>query len=191
MTHRTYWIRPISLLAFLAGVSFVAQAQEPAVGGYVVQAGDLLQISVWKEEDLQRDVLVLPDGVVSFPLVGNVGAAGRTVGQISKAIAEQLDKYVPDAVVTVSVKATGGNRYYIIGKVARPGEFPLNGPLDVIQALSIAGGGTSFADLNAILILRRTGDKQTVLRFRYRDVAKGRELSQNIQLQTGDTIVVP
>jgi polysaccharide export outer membrane protein len=176
------------VVLLLAGLSLTARSQDD---GYVVQAGDVLQVSVWKEEGLQSDVLVRPDGVLSFPLVGDIAAAGHEVDYIRKLITERLEKYIPGPVVTVSVKSIAGNRVFILGKVARPGEFPLNGPLDVMQALSLAGGGTTFADLNKIRILRRSGDKQIVLRFRYSSVAGGRDLSQNIQLQSGDTVVVP
>jgi polysaccharide biosynthesis/export protein len=191
MLQQLIWtLRPFVLAAALAGLSSAAGSQEPA-SGYIIQAGDVLQVSVWNEKDLQQDALVRPDGVLSFPLVGDIAAAGNSVEHVRKTIGERLEKYVPGAVVTVSVKGTAGNRYYVIGKVARPGEFALNGPLDVMQALSVAGGGTTFADLNDIRILRRDGSRQIVLRFDYKTVASGRDLSQNILLQSGDTIVVP
>lgn len=104
---------------------------------------------------------------------------------------QRIRKYVPDAVVTVAVKSAGGNRIFVIGKVQRPGDFPLIGPLDVMQALSLAGGGTPFADMNAIRVLRRDGDHQSSIPFRYGDVEHGKKLDQNILLQSGDTVVVP
>jgi polysaccharide biosynthesis/export protein len=103
----------------------------------------------------------------------------------------RIRKFVPDAVVTVSVKTANGNRVYVIGKVNHAGDFPLNRPIDVMQAISLAGGATPFADTNAIRVLRREGNRETAIAFRYRDVERGRKLEQNILLQSGDTVVVP
>jgi len=158
---------------------------------YVVQAGDVLQISVWKEDALQAEVLVRPDGGLSFPLAGEITAAGHTVEDIRQTIQSHLSKYIPDPVVTVAVKAANGSRIFVVGKVNRPGDFSLSRPLDVMQALSLAGGATPYANLNGIRILRREGERQVVLRFRYDDVQRGRELAQNILLHSGDTVVVP
>lgn len=158
---------------------------------YRVQPGDVLAVSVWKEQDLQGEVLVRPDGGMSFPLVGDLQAAGRTVEELRDAFNERLRKYIPDPSVMIAIKQLGGNRVYVLGKVNRPGEFPFSKPIDVMQALSLAGGATSFADLDAIQILRREQGKQTSLRFRYSDVERGRELEQNILLHSGDTVVVP
>jgi len=158
---------------------------------YLLRPGDLLMISVWKETDLQSEVLIRPDGGISFALAGELEAAGHTVGELTHLLEERIRKYIPDAVITVTVKAATGNRIYVLGKVARPGDFPLTGPIDVMQALTLAGGATPFADMNSIRILRRSGDHQTTIRFRYSDVVHGRRLDQNILLQNGDTVVVP
>ncbi len=158
---------------------------------YRLRPGDLLQISVWKETDLQSDVLIRPDGGMSFALAGEIDAAGHTVAELTSMLEAKIRRYIPDAVVTVTVKAAGGNRVYVIGKVNKAGEFPLIGPMDVMQALSLAGGATPFADMNAIKILRRNGDHQTSISFHYSDIAHGRKLDQNILLQNGDTVVVP
>ena len=164
-------------------------AHSPA---YRIQPGDILNVSVWKETDLQADVIVRPDGRMSFPLAGDQVAEGRTVDELRTVLAAKLKKYVPDPVVTVAVRSLGGNRVYVIGKVARPGEFPFSRPLDVMQSLTLAGGATSFADVNDIRILRRGDDgKQKILSFKYDDVSRGRHLEQNVLLQTGDTVVVP
>ncbi|MEJ0036274.1 MAG: polysaccharide biosynthesis/export family protein [Gammaproteobacteria bacterium] len=159
---------------------------------YRIQPGDVLSISVWKETDLQADVMVRPDGGISFPLAGDQVAEGRTIDDLRKVLVEKLKKYIPDPVVTVAVRALGGNRIYVIGKVARPGDFPFSRPLDVMQSLTLAGGATSFADVNDIRILRRgENGKQVMLSFKYDDVSRGRHLEQNVLLQTGDTVVVP
>jgi len=159
--------------------------------GYRLQPGDLLEISVWKETDLQREVLVRPDGSFSFPLAGEIDARGRTVEDVRKTLVDHLEKYVPSPVVSVAVKQIGGNRIYVVGRVNKAGDFPLTNPLDVMQAISLAGGVTPYASVNNIVILRRHNGRQQSFRFQYSDVARGRALSQNIQLESGDTVVVP
>jgi polysaccharide export outer membrane protein len=170
----------------------LAHAQTPVASvGYKLQPGDVLQVVVWKETDLQSEVLIRPDGGVSFPLAGDLQAAGLTTDQLRAALEERVRKLIPDAVVTVSVKAPNGNQIYVIGKVNKPGDFPLLRPTDVMQALSLAGGATPFASTNRIRVLHRDGSRQTSIRFRYGDVAKGRHLEQNVLLQSGDTVIVP
>lgn len=164
----------------------------PAVSlDYRLQPGDLLTITVWKEKDLESEVLVRPDGGLSFPLAGEIKAEGQTVAAVRQALADRLKRYIPDPVVTVAVKSIGGNHIYVIGKVLRPGEFPFSRPLDVMQALSLAGGATPYAALNDIVILRRDNGVQRALPFRYGDIARGRNLGQNVILESGDTVVVP
>src|SRR4051794_25934938 len=124
----------ISAFAALADVS-----ENPATRpSYRLQPGDLISVSVWKEQDLQREVLVRPDGALSFPLAGEIDVDGKTVEELRVSLVERLKRYVPDPVVTVAVKAIGGNRVYVLGKVLRPGEFPFSSPIDVMQALSLA-----------------------------------------------------
>src|SRR5215469_1209611 len=159
---------------------------------YRLQPGDLLTINVWKEKDLETEALVRPDGGLSFPLVGDVTAAGHTIEEVRATLVQRLRPYIPDPVVTVAIKAIGGNHVYVIGKVQRPGEFTFSRPLDVMQALSLAGGATPFAALNDIVILRRqNGGAEHVLHFHYGDVARGKSLEQNVILESGDTVVVP
>jgi len=159
--------------------------------GYTVKPGDTIKISVWKEPDLQGPVLVTPDGFFAFPLVGQVDANGKTVSQLQKMVTDKLKQYISDPVVTVSLQDTNGNKVYVIGQVTKPGAFVVNPQVDVMQALSIAGGTTPFAALSDIKVLRRAGGQQQALRFDYTDVIKGRNLAQNIQLQSGDVVVVP
>jgi polysaccharide export outer membrane protein len=173
-------------LALWACTTFAA---DPAP--YRLQPGDVLQVSVWKEPDLTAEVLIRPDGGLSFPLAGEVPAAERTIDQLRTDLETRVRRFVPDAVVTVSVRALTGNRIYVIGKVARPGDFPLVRPTDVMQALALAGGPTPFADVNDIKVLRRDAVGQFVLEFRLGDVERGRRLEQNVLLKSGDTLVVP
>jgi polysaccharide export outer membrane protein len=146
---------------------------------------------VWKETDLQSEVLIRPDGGISFALAGDLQAAGLTTDQLRAELENRVQKLIPDAVVTVSVKAPNGNRVFVIGKVNHPGDFPLLRPVDVLQAISMAGGLTPFASSNHIRVLHRDGPRQVSYRFRYNDVAKGRHLEQNVLLNSGDTVIVP
>ena len=174
----------------VAGIA-LAPSLAAAVDAYRVQPGDVLTISVWKERDLQGEILVRPDGGVSFPLAGDVSADGKTTQELTDALAAKLKRFIPDPVVTVSVKQIGGNRVYVLGKVNRPGEFMFSKPVDVMQALALAGGATPFAEVNDIRILRREGGVLRSLPFRYAEVERGKELAQNVLLQSGDTVVVP
>jgi polysaccharide export outer membrane protein len=169
----------------------MAQQDQRPDREYKVLPGDILQISVWGEEDLQGEVLVRPDGGISFPLCGDISARDRSVVDLQQEIASRLSRYVSDPVVTVSVAEVQGNKIYVIGQVSRPGFFVVNPQVDVLQALSMAGGTTPFANLNDIKILRRNGSSQEVLEFRYNDVINGRRLEQNIILQSGDIVIVP
>jgi polysaccharide export outer membrane protein len=159
---------------------------------YTVKPGDILQISVWKEPDLQGPVLVRPDGQFSFPLAGQLDARGKSVSELQQILTDKLRKYISDPVVTVSIQEIKGNKVYVIGQVNKPGDFVVNPRVDVMQALSMAGGTTPFAALGDIMILRRTDTgQQQALPFRYTDVVRGRNLDQNITLQAGDVVVVP
>jgi polysaccharide export outer membrane protein len=159
--------------------------------GYRLQPGDILQVVVWKETDLQSEVLIRPDGGISFPLAGDLQASGLTTADLRTELETRVRKLIPDAVVTVSVKAPNGNRVFVIGKVNRPGDFPLLRPTDVMQALSLAGGATPYASTDKIRVLHRDGVHQTSIRFRYSQVAHGNNLEQNVLLQSGDTVIVP
>ncbi len=159
--------------------------------GYAIQPGDMLVITVWNEDNMSREVLVRPDGGISYPLAGDLQAAGSTVDEVRALIAERLDKYIPDALVTVQLQQIQGNAVYVIGKVNRPGVFVMNSALDVMQALSLAGGTATFAKLKDISILRREDGTQRAIPFNYAEVEEGEGLQQNIILQPGDVVVVP
>ncbi len=174
------------MLGVLLSVRSVMAAEE-----YGIQPGDILQVSVWREEDLARDVLVRPDGGFSFPLAGDIRAEGQSAEQVREELAKRLEKYIPDPEVSVAVQQIAGNKIYVIGKVNRPGEFIMNHDIDVMQALSMAGGTAIFAGLNKIKILRRNGVEQTAIPFQYAEVESGEKLEQNIILQRGDVVVVP
>ncbi len=179
------------LLSILSLTGLVNFAQADTTQAYTIQPGDVLAITVWKEEDLQRQAVVLPDGKITFPLAGEVQAGGRDAETLRADISRRLSKYIPDPVVTVSVQELNGNRIYVIGKVNRPGEFAATRYVDVVQALSMAGGTSTYAALNKIKILRRENGKLKSIRFSYSDIEKGNNLDQNIILQAGDVVVVP
>jgi len=158
---------------------------------YRVGPEDVLEVSVWHEDTLKKEALVRPDGGISYPLIGEVQVAGKTVLEIRDEVAKRLDRFVPDAVVSVTILKIGSQRVYVIGKVNKPGEFPVGRYVDVLQALSMAGGLTPFADSNDIRVMRRDGERQVVLPFEYGRVVRGEKLEQNIQLRAGDVVVVP
>jgi polysaccharide export outer membrane protein len=158
---------------------------------YLLGPEDTMKISVWRDEQLTQEVIVRPDGMISFPLVGDVVAAGRTVEDVRLELVRRLDKFVPNPHVAVLVTKILSNRIYVTGRVTKPGEFLVGHYTDVLQALSLAGGLTPFAAENDIKILRREKGEQKVYPFRYGDIRNGRALEQNILLQRGDVVVVP
>lgn len=183
----------VGLLCVVFSFSSASAAASKVDPGYFVQPGDALFVSVWKEEDMQREVLVGPDGTISFPLAGDIKVKGLTVAQIRYILEQSIKKYIPDPSVSVSIIKVAGNKVYVVGQVNRPGEFVIDRPIDVIQALTMAGGTTVYADLKHIKILRRdenTG-KQSVFGFDYKKVSNGKALDQNIILKSGDTVMVP
>ncbi len=158
---------------------------------YQVRPGDKLSISVWKEEELQAEIVVRPDGGLTFPLAGELSTANKSVSEIADEIADRLERYIPQAVVTVTLMEIRGARVYVIGQVGAPGALTVDFQIDVMQALSMAGGLTPFAAANDIRILRRETDGQIAIPFEYDRIVRGRDLEQNILLQDGDVIVVP
>lgn len=180
----------VMVLSF--AVPAAAQSANTAGGGdYEIGPEDILEISVWREKDLQREVLVRPDGWLTFPLVGNVQAAGKTPQQLENEVRQRLRKYIPDPVVTVTVKKIQGLKVFVTGRVGKPGEYVVGRYVDVLQALTLAGGLTPFAKEDKIKVIRKQGNKETVIPFDYSEVKKGKSLQQNITLRSGDVIVVP
>lgn len=158
---------------------------------YVIGPGDVLDINVWKEQEVSRTVPVRPDGKISLPLVNDVQAAGLTPMQLQAELTEGLKKFITGPQVTVIVKEINSRRVFVLGEVARPGAFPMFPNMTVLQALSTAGGFSQFAKLTAIYVLRSEGRRQVTYPFNYKDVVRGLRPEQNISLKPGDTIVVP
>jgi polysaccharide export outer membrane protein len=161
---------------------------EAATLGYTIGPSDVLQIIVWKEPDLTRDVTVRFDGRITLPLVGDVEAAGRQPGQLADNLAKALSRFVELPRVTVGVLQANSARFYVVGQVSKSGEFPLSGRTTVLQALALAGGFKEFAKTDGIVIVRRD---QRVVPVNYKRIADGSDVSQNVLLGPGDTIVVP
>jgi len=179
------------LIASVLLIGQIAASNAADEMAYTVKPGDTLRVSVWKEPDLTGEVLVTPDGAFAFPLVGQIDARGKSVSELQQIVVERLKKYISDPVVTVAVHEIKGNKVFVIGQVAHPGEFIVNPRVDVMQALSMAGGTTPFASLSNITIIRRTDSVQKTFPFDYSTAVKGKNLEQNIELQSGDVVVVP
>jgi polysaccharide biosynthesis/export protein len=159
---------------------------------YRLHEGDSVMVSVWREDALQKQVIVLPDGSITFPLVGRVEVAGLSTPEVERIITTKLKEYLPEPVVTVVIAAIDGNRAYVMGKVIHPGSLIISGPITVLQAISIVGGFDKFADDSDIKVIRQ-GAPYTMQIFpvNYKEIISGRDISTNIYLKAGDTIVVP
>src|SRR5579872_6724267 len=158
---------------------------------YIIGPEDMLDISVWKEPDVSRVVPVRPDGRISLPLINDVQAAGSTPQQLSNTVSEKLRKYFNEPQVTVIVTQINSQRVFVVGEVIHAGAFALIPGMTVLQALSSAGGFTTFADMKKIHVMRLVDGKHVELPFNYREVLKGDNPDQNIKLLPGDTVVVP
>ena len=159
---------------------------------YLIGNGDILEIVTWKEPDFSRDeIIVRLDGNISFPLLDDVMAAGKTPTQLKLDIQAGLKEYVAEPHVTVTVRSAASKRFYILGEVVNTGEYPLTKNLTVLQAFTLAGGFTEWASKKEIILFRRNQGKETVLRIDYKDIVKGKDFSQNVEIQADDTIVVP
>lgn len=192
-------------VAMLSLSPAVARAQAPAAGvsaeqalrAYRVNPGDELEIYVWGEERLQRTVKVLPDGTFAFPLVGQVSALGKLPADLERTISQGLQSQYRDRVpqVTVSVRNPSGLQFTVAGRVRTPGSFTPGRYLNVLEAVSLAGGPAEFADLGNVSIIRKTGSRLTVMKVRLTDVLKGNPSSRDLaglpQLESGDTVIVP
>ena len=159
---------------------------------YRIGAGDVLNIATWKEPELTRpEVLVRIDGRISFPLIGDIPAAGMTPAQLTETIQKGLTNYVTAPVVTVTVINPASQRIYVLGEVARTGEYSLTKELTVLQAFAVAGGFTQWASKDAIILMRKEGGKEKIYRINYKEIVKGKDIDNNLTLQANDTIVVP
>jgi polysaccharide export outer membrane protein len=172
----------------LASASIHAQA----LPDYHLHPGDKVIVGVYDDPKLlPQEITVTPDGKISYPLAGEIIAGGKTVEQVRLELQEKLKKYISDPIATVIVTDTKGNVVYVIGQVNKPGSIIMNPTINVLQALSVAGGGNPYAKLDGIIVIRSSAGGQRVLPFRYGAVSSGKDLAQNVQLESGDVVVVP
>ncbi len=184
MISRCYVVLSIVLVTLLLSISAASGES------YEIGAGDVLDISVWKNEDLTRQVVVLPDDTIRFPLIGELKVGGQSVAWLEDALKTSLEKYMPDPVLSVALNKTGSMVIYVIGKVNNPGRFNIHDTVDVLQALSVAGGLNPFAKEKEIKVFRKQSDQTAIFDFNYDAVSEGQDLEQNIMLHRGDVIVV-
>jgi polysaccharide biosynthesis/export protein len=167
---------------------------EPAVvppPGYIIGVDDVLGILFWRDKDMTGDVTVRPDGKITLPLLNEVQAAGLTPEQLRAVVTEGAGRFVADPNVTIVVRQINSRKVFLVGQVLKPGPYPLTGPTTVLQLISLAGGLLDYADEKNILVMRTENGREAALRFNYKEVLKGRNLKQNVELKPGDTVVVP
>ena len=183
-------VKILIVCILLMSISDNALAAETEPPYYRIGPNDVLNIFVWREEALTRDVTVMSDGRISFPLIGNVMAQGKTTAELKDIITTSLKKFIDAPEVTIIVN-TSSAKIYTIGNVNEPGPYPLSANMTVLQALSVARGFAEWADPKNILIIRKQGNKEVQLPFNYKEVIGGKNMEQNIVLQPNDTIIVP
>jgi polysaccharide biosynthesis/export protein len=193
---RTRWLSDASCVAAMGAMILAAIFSGATVAqtlpDYKVHPGDKLVVGVYDDPKLMpQEITVTPDGKIAYPMVGELVAGGKTVEQIRQELATRLRKYISDPIPLVLVTDVKGNVVYVIGQVNKPGVITMNPTINVLQALSIAGGGTPYAKLDSIIVIRSSSGGQRILPFRYGQVASGRDLEQNVQLESGDVVVVP
>jgi polysaccharide export outer membrane protein len=182
----------LSILLTRAGAASAGSVQANELSSrYIVGPGDVLEVSVWKDEALSRTVTVLPDGTISLPLIGEYMAMGKSINLIREEIKRAIEPFVPNPELIVGIQQVNSMWVYVIGKVMNAGRFQLNSNVNVLQVLSMAGGFNSFADSDKIKIFREKKGKTKIFSFNYTDVARGKNLYANIRVKNGDVIVVP
>lgn len=159
--------------------------------GFLIGPEDVLAVHFWRDQEMSGDVTVRPDGMITLPLVGDIRAAGLTTESLKVQIEQAASRLLTEPNVTVAVKEINSRKVFITGEVGKPGPYPLSGPRTVMQLIAVAGGLLEYADKDNIVVLRTIDGQQKSYKFRYSDVSRGKGLEQNIELQPGDTVVVP
>lgn len=173
------------------GTVFAAQSFLEPGEAYLIGLGDVLEVQVWNEPDLSRTVNVRLDGVVSLPLVGDVAVVGKTIPDITQVLEKRYGDLIEEPTVTVILTESRSRRYYLIGQVVAPGEFSLDYPISLLQAIARGGGFSEWAEKDEVAVFRRRSGKENMLKFNYESFVKGKKLQQNFLIEPGDTIVVP
>lgn len=200
MKYHCKWFFVTITIVFLTSTCFsqselrqgTDEAAVDSANVYIIGNGDILDIVTWKEPDFSKEaVIVRLDGKVSFPLLNDLDAAGKTPIQLKWDIENRLKDFVAEPNVTVSVRNGASKRFYILGEVIKTGEYPLVKHLTVLQAFAIAGGFTEWASKKEIILFRREGGEEQVIRIDYKGIVKGKNFSQNVEIKADDTIIVP
>ncbi|MDH4062922.1 MAG: polysaccharide biosynthesis/export family protein [Acidobacteriota bacterium] len=196
----------VGLTALVAAVSAAEQADAAQSGtatsgtaattvvtppDYVIGPDDALSVVFWREKDMSGDVVVRPDGMISLPLLNDVMAAGLTPEQLRERLTQQASVFLNDPQATVVVKEINSRKVYITGEVEKPGSYPLNSRLSVMQLIAMAGGLKEYAKSDRIVVMRVEQSREVRYRFDYKKVLEGKNLEQNLDLRPGDTVVVP
>ncbi|MCP4748633.1 MAG: polysaccharide export protein [Desulfobacteraceae bacterium] len=177
---------------FIAATHLYGQDKKTNNQEYRIGNGDLLEILTWKEPDFSREnVLVRLDGKISFPLLDDIQATGKTPSKLKKDIEDSLKQYVSSPNVTVTVTSAASKRFYILGEVENTGEYPIVKDLTVLQAFALAGGFTEWASKKEIILFRKVGAKEKVIHVNYKEILKGKNFKSNIMIKADDTIIVP
>jgi len=171
------------------GLGRVAATAPPTE--YVIGPNDTLSVLFWRDKDMSADVVVRPDGNITLPLLNDIQAAGLTPEQLRERILAEARRYIEDPSPTVVVKEINSRKVFITGQVEKPGPYPISEPTTVLHLIAIAGGLKEFADGKKILVMRTDKGRQVAYTFDYRELLKGKNLRQNIELKPGDTVVVP
>jgi len=191
------------LIAVLAGGAIGCAGEQVnykvdmvAPNEFLLGPEDVLNVTIWKNQDLSREVVVRPDGMISMPLVGDIQATGLTANLLAKRIAERLTEYLASPIVFVQVKDVNSYFIYVMGEVAKPGKYSLKSYANVMQGISLAGGFTPYSKKNKIKVLRVSADgpngkHQVEIPVQYDDILKGNGVPGNFFLRIGDVIVVP
>lgn len=180
------------LIVMFMSVPAFSQQDKTGANEYRIGVGDVLEIVTWKEPDFSRvNIIVRLDGKISFPLLDDIQASGKTPKQLKMIIESRLKEYVASPSVTVTVSNAASQRFYILGEVANTGEYPLVKELSVLQAFALAGGFTEWASKKEIILVRKEGGKDNVIQINYRDILKNKDFSQNVTIRANDTIIVP
>jgi polysaccharide export outer membrane protein len=166
-------------------------AGQKSTESYRIGSGDVLAIDVWREETLSKEVTVRLDGKMSLPLVEDIQAAGLTCEELENLLEEKYGDFVDVPEVSVTLLKSGSGRVYLVGKVRSPGEYPLEKKMTLLQAISRAGGLSEWADASDVRLVRTIDGVERQFRVDYEAIVSGKDLSQNIILEPGDTIVVP
>lgn len=181
----------ICALVFFSISVFSNYSIQAAENTYNIGPGDVIEISVWKDPELSRKLIVPPDSIISFPLIGSIDVTEHAVSELKNIVTQKLSEFIPDATVTVMLLEINSLKAYVIGKVKSPGEFAINLDTRVMQILSKAGGLNPFASKGNIKIIRQQDNKIIKIPFNYGQVEDGKNLEQNITLKAGDVVVVP